>query len=100
MSEAPELGDEPSGQPFGVRVTGEVVATKVLVGNLVLENVVGGDQDRMGHGGDCSHVAAAAFDAEVEVPGPDRRVGTGTLDERGSQARIAVSPPARLALAT
>ena len=43
----------------------EVVATELLVGAALGEDVVGADEDRVGHGHDRFLVPAAAFDAEV-----------------------------------
>jgi hypothetical protein len=82
-----ELRDEAFGDAFGVGATREVVAVEVLIGNVVFEDVVGGDQDRVRDGDDRFLVAAAALDllvlgAQVGVLGADR--GVGGLDQRGA----------------
>ncbi|HSC03377.1 MAG TPA: hypothetical protein VLC49_08665 [Solirubrobacteraceae bacterium] len=48
MAETLQLRDESFGDPFGIRAAGEVVAAEVLVGDVVFEDVVGGDEDRVG----------------------------------------------------
>ena len=62
MAEPLELGDESFGDPFGVGATGEVIAAEVLVGDVVFEDVVGGDQDRVSDGNDRLLVASTTFD--------------------------------------
>jgi hypothetical protein len=64
VAQAFELTDEPPGQPFLVLAADEVVATELLVGLLLAQDVVGGE-DRVGHGDYRLAVAAAALDAQV-----------------------------------
>jgi hypothetical protein len=52
VSEPLELDDEPLGDWLWGWAAGEVVPAEVVVGDVVFEDVVGGDQDRVGDGDD------------------------------------------------
>src|SRR5207249_708190 len=88
VTETFELYDEAFGDPGGVGAASEEVAAEILVGGLVVENVVAGDQDRVRDRGDRLLVAAASFDllilrAPVGIAFADRCVGG--LDQRGAE---------------
>ena len=102
MAEAFELGDQPSGLSFGVGAVGEVVAAEVLVGDVVAEDVVDRDQDRVGDRDDRLVVPLAALDplvlgAEVGVLGVGG--GVGGLDQHGAQVLVGLAGAAGAALA-
>ena len=48
VPEAFELGDETVGEALGVGAAGEVVGAEIVVGDVVLEDVVGGYEDGEG----------------------------------------------------
>src|SRR5881628_4187176 len=97
-----ELADESSRSLFGGATAVEVVGTEFLVGDLLFEEVVGGDQDRVAEGAGCLAGAAAAAQAPVlgaEVGALAARSRLGRLGEGLVQPFGALARLARVALA-
>src|SRR5712691_981892 len=84
VAELFELADE----PFGALLAGasvEVVGTEFLVGDVLVEDVVGGDEDRVAQGAGCFAGAAASAEACVlgaEVAALGARGGLGGFGQR------------------
>jgi len=96
---------EPLGRALAILAGEEVVAAELLVGDPVLEHVVGADKDRVGDSDDRLLVSAAA--TYPQVLGAQARVfrapggAVGGLDQSNPQPAVALAvrrwtpPPAR-----
>src|SRR6266508_3280340 len=102
VAERFELFDEAAGAVFGRVAAGEPVGAELAVGDLVVDDVVVGDQDVVAGGADCFGVAAAA--ADLPVVGGEVGVfaaggGAGGFGEGVAQPAVAVAGAAGAALA-
>ena len=99
-----ELTHQAPCEPLLVLATNEVVSAELRVGDLVAEDVVGSDEDRMRDGDDRLAVPAAALDTQIlgvqvgvfGAPGG----ALGGLDQSGSEPAVALAGLPRSALAS